>query len=274
MRPVAVIALCAAAWIAVAPASADDGAAKEKKPADPAAPKEADEKDDIPTQDLRAGGDERMRYFVHGPKKDAKEPKTGWRVLYVLPGGDGGEGFKGFVKNIDRQALSDEYLVVQLVAAKWMENQPIVWPTSSVVLKEAKFTTEEFFAAVHKDVTKAYKVDPKRVFALGWSSGGPPVYTLTLREKSPVAGAYVAMSVFKPKELPKLEGGKDKPFFIDHSPDDKTCPFRMAEEARDALKKAGAAVEFVTYEGGHGWKGPLWERLRKGVAHLEKFSGK
>jgi hypothetical protein len=33
-------------------------------------------------------------------------------------------------------------------------------------------------------------------------------------------------------------------------------------------------VEFVTYEGGHGWKGPSWDRLRKGLEHLEKFAGK
>jgi predicted esterase len=89
-----------------------------------------------------------------------------------------------------------------------------------------------------------------------------------------VTGAYLAMSVFKPNELPKLDGAKGKPFFIDHSPDDKTCPFKMAEEARDALKKAGAAVEFVTYEGGHGWNGDLWGRLKKGIEHLTKNASK
>jgi predicted esterase len=263
----------ALALVAGAAALGGDDSPKSRKPP---AGEDAKEKEDpdLPTQDLKAGGDERMRYFVHGPKKDAKQPKDGWRVLYVLPGGTGGDGFKGFVKNIRRQALSDEYLAVQLVAAKWTEEQPITWPTKGVPLKEAKFTTEDFFAAVHKDVTKAFKVDPKFVFALGWSSGGPPVYTLTLGEKSAVQGAYVAMSVFKSAELPKLDGAKGKPFFIDHSPDDKTCPFRMAEEARDALKKAGGVVEFVTYDGGHGWKGAMWDRLKKGVAHLEKNAPK
>ena len=163
---------------------------------------------------------------------------------------------------------------MQLVAPKWIEDQPVIWPTKAVPLKEAKFTTEDFLAAVHKEVTKAHKIDPKYVFALGWSSGGPPVYTIALQDKSPLTGAYVAMSVFKPKEYPKIANAKGKPFFIDHSPDDKTCPFRMAEEARDELKKAGAKVEFVTYEGGHGWKGPIWERLKKGREHLEKNAGK
>jgi len=232
------------------------------------------EDDDLPTQDLRAGGDEKKRYLVHGPKKDSKEPKEGRPVLYVLPGGDGSAEFQGFVKNMRRQALTDEWVEVQLVATKWSEKQEIVWPTAEVREKDAKFTTEEFFAAVHKDVTKAFKIDAKRVFALGWSSGGPPVYTLALQPKSPVTGAYLAMSVFKPNDLPKLDGAKGKPFFIDHSPDDKTCPFRMAEEARDALKKHGAEVEFVTYEGGHGWKGDIWGRMKKGIEHLTKNAPK
>lgn len=259
--------------LAAAVAFAGDDDAKPRKPPEG---EDAKEKEDpeLPTQDLKAGGDEKMRYLVHGPKKDAKQPKAGWRLLYVLPGGDGGANFQGFVKNIRRQALSDEYVEIQLVAPKWDEKQQIVWPTKGLPYAGAKFTTEDFLAAVHKDVTKAYKVDPKYVFALGWSSGGPPVYALALEDKSPVTGAYVAMSVFKPKELPKLAGAKGKPFFIDHSPDDQTCPFRMAEEARDALKKAGASVEFVTYEGGHGWKGAMWDRMKKGIAHLEKNAPK
>jgi predicted esterase len=238
---------------------------------DPAA-KPAD--DDGATQDLRAGGDEKKRYFVHAATKDAKPPKDGFSVLYVLPGGDGGPDFQGFVKNIRKQALDDDWLAVELVAAKWRDDQTIVWPTAALPAKDAKFTTEDFFAAVHKDVTKAFKVDAKRVFALGWSSGGPPVYTLALQPKSPVVGAYVAMSVFKPALLPKLDGAKGKPFFIDHSPDDKTCPFKQAEEARDALKKAGGVVDFVTYEGGHGWQGDLWGRMKKGIEHLTKNAPK
>jgi len=255
-------------------ASADDKPkdGKGAKGEDPAAKPAED--DDLPTQDLRAGGDEKKRYLVHGPKKDSKEPKEGRPVLYVLPGGNGDAEFRTFVKSMLREALTDEWVEVQLVAAKWRDDQTIVWPTKLDQTRDAKFTTEEFFAAVHKDVTKAFKIDAKRVFALGWSSGGPPVYTLALQSKSPVTGAYLAQSVFYPSKLPSLGGAKGKPFFIDHSPDDKTCEFKLAEEARDALKKAGAEVEFVTYEGGHGWKGDIWGRMKKGIAHLTKHAAK
>jgi predicted esterase len=255
----------AASLLAFGVAFAEDGKGEDKKPK---------EDDDLPTQDLRAGGDEKKRYFVHGPKKGSKGPKEGRPVLYVLPGGTGDADFQGFVKNIRREVLADEWVEVQLVSTKWTEKQTIIWPTAKDPAKDAKFTTEEFFAAVHKDVTKAFKIDPKRVFALGWSSGGPPTYTLALQPKSPVKGAYLAMSVFYPSKLPDLDGAKGKPFFIDHSLEDDRCEFKLAEQARDALKKAGAEVELVTYEGGHGWKGDMWGRLKKGIAHLDKHAAK
>jgi predicted esterase len=229
-----------------------------------------DDDPELPIQDLRAGKDDRKRYVVIGPKKGAKEPKDGWRTLFVLPGGDGGPAFHGFVKNIARNVYSDDYLVVQLVSVKWKEGQEIVWPSEAVKLKEAEFTTEAFFDAVHKDLKKARKLDPKFCFTLSWSSGGPVAYRLSLRENSPIVGSHVAMSVFHPKSLPPLSRAKGRAYFIDHSPDDATCPFKQAEEARDALKEAGAKVEFRTYEGGHGWRDDPMKRLREGKAFLEK----
>ena len=58
------------------------------------------------------------------------------------------------------------------------------------------------------------------------------------------------MSVFKPNEY-SLARAKGHAYFIDHSPADTVCPFRMAEEAKDVLTKQGANVKMVTYDGGH-----------------------
>ena len=254
------------------PAKADAGksdAGKAKAAADDPV---KDDDPELPIKDLRAGKDEKKRYVVIGPQKGAKEPKDGWKTLFVLPGGTGGADFHGFVKNVARQVFSDEYLVVQLVAPKWVEKQQIIWPTEGVKLKEAEFTTEAFFLAVHKELAKAHRLDPKRCFTLSWSSGGPAAYRLALMDKTPVTGSYVAQAVFKPNTLPPLKAAKGKAFFLDHSPEDQTCPFRDAETARDDLKKAGAATELVSYEGGHGWHGALWERLKRGREFLEKNS--
>lgn len=236
--------------------------------------KEAAKEDDVPSEDLRAGKDEKKRFFFVGPKKGAKAPKDGWRLAVVLPGGDGGSDFAGFVKNILRNGLSDEYVVAEPVSVKWTEAQEIVWPTKLNPVPEMKFTTEEFVEAVIGEVRKKVKVDGSHVYTLTWSSSGPAAYAISLQEKTQVTGSYVAMSVFVPNRLPALSKAKGRAYFIDHSPQDETCKFHFAEEARDALKKAGAAVEFSTYEGGHGWHGDVYGRIKKGIAFLEKNHGK
>src|SRR5262245_44311504 len=108
----------------------------------------ADDDADVPSQDLRAGKDENKRYFLVGPRKDIKEPKEGFGLLIVLPGGSGDENFHPFVKNIAKNALVETYLVAQPVAVKWTEDQETVWPTAKLKVKGMKFTTEEFVAAV------------------------------------------------------------------------------------------------------------------------------
>jgi predicted esterase len=227
---------------------------------------------DIPFEDLAALGDKAKRYFLIGPKKGAKEPAGGWRLMVVLPGGLGNDEFRPFVTNILRHGLSDDYLVAEPVSVNWTPGKEpsIVWPTRLSTVPGMKFGTEEFVAAVIEDVAKRRKIAKKSVFTLSWSSGGPAAYAISLQEKSPVAGSYIAMSVFRPKFLPPLSRAKGHAYAIDHSPDDEVCPFVMAEEARDALKKEGAKVAFTTYEGGHGWHGDVFGRIRTGVEFLEK----
>jgi predicted esterase len=224
--------------------------------------------DAVPTRDLRAGKDEKKRYFLIGPKEGEKGPAGGFRVLLVMPGGDGGADFRPFVTRIRENALSKDWIVAQMVSVKWKEDQRVVWPTKGNPVDGMEFTTEEFARAVVKDVAKRHPIDERRVCSLSWSSGGPAAYALALADKSPVRGSYVAMSVFKPAELPPLAKAKGHRFLIDHSKTDAVCPFRMAEQARDELGKAGATVRFSTYDGGHGWHGDLFGRLRDGLAWL------
>lgn len=234
-----------------------------------------DDVKDVPSQDLTAGKDEKKRYFLIGPAKDAKEPKGGYGLVVVLPGGSGSADFHTFVKRIFKNAIPDGYLVAQPVAVKWADGQEIVWPTAGNKkdVTSAKFTTEEFVAAVIDDAAARHKLDPQRVFTLSWSSGGPAAYAVALTSKK-VTGSLVAMSVFKPDQLPELKGAKGHPFYLYHSPDDRVCPYRMAEQAEKELGKAGAKVKLVEYEGGHGWRGPLYDDLKAGIEWLERNRAK
>lgn len=216
-------------------------------------------------------GDVNKRYFLTMPEGEA--PSTGYKLLIVLPGGDGSANFRGFVKNIAAKALPPGYIVVQALAPQWTDHpERIVWPTAVDKDPKVTFPTEQFIVELVEEVKAAHPVNPSKVFMLGWSSGGPPSYAAALREGSPVRGAFVAMSVFKPDRLPALDGAKGKAFYMLHSPQD-FIHMRFPEAARDQLAAAGGKTTLTTYEGGHGWKGDVFGNIRAGVEWLEANSG-
>jgi predicted esterase len=188
--------------------------------------------------------------------------------LIVMPGGDGSADFHPFVRRIYKHALGEDFLIAQPVAVQWHPNQKIVWPTRKNKVAGQRFATEDFVNSVVEDVAAKHKLDRNAIFTLSWSSSGPAAYAIALAKKTPVTGSYIAMSVFKPNDLPPLENGKGRVFYIEHSPEDQVCPFRMAEEAKESLEKAGATVHFNTYDGGHGWLGDVFGRVRSGVDWL------
>ena len=224
---------------------------------------------DVPCKSLFAGGDKNKRYFLIGADEQIKTPKEGFALVVVLPGGDGGPDFNPFVKRIYKNSLSKKYLVAQLVAVKWTPNQKIVWPTKKARVEKQKFSTEEFVEAIVKDIEAKYKLNEKHIFTLSWSSGGPAAYAVSLQKEKSVTGSYIAMSVFKPNQLETLEQAARHAYLIEHSPEDKVCPFWMAERAYKSLKENGAKVRLIKYKGGHGWRGDVYGRIRKGIRWLE-----
>lgn len=228
----------------------------------------------VPSVEHKAGGDKNKLYFLIGHDVKKKAPKAGYKLLLILPGAAGGRNFEAFCRRIRKYALGDEWLAVQLVAKRWTEKQGIVWPTDKNKVVKMKFSTEKFIEAVIADVEAKIDLDRKYLFTLSWSSSGPACYAEALRKKSRITGSFIAMSVFKPKYLPPLKNGKKRAFYIYHSKADKICPMWMAEEAVKKLEKAKAKVELATYDGGHGWRGPIWPNIKKGIAWLEKHHAK
>lgn len=213
---------------------------------------------------------EALRYFLIAAEGKLQTPERGYKLLIVMPGGDGSADFLPFVQNIYKNVLDERYLLIQLVAPKWNEEQQIVWPTARDKVRGKEASVEDFVTAVVEDVRKRSRIDDRHVYTLSWSSGGPAAYAASLTNDTPVTGSFVAMSVFKPNQLPGLsKRAKDQRYYILHSQEDKVCPYRMAVSARDTLRDAGAKVEFAEYEGGHGWHGDVFGNLRKGVDWLE-----
>jgi predicted esterase len=224
---------------------------------------------DIRSKKFTLDPQELQYYLIAGAEKRSV-PDDGYNVLIVLPGGDGSADFLPFVKRISKHALDHDYLVIQLLAPKWSENQQVVWPTARDKMRGQKASVEEFVTAAVDDLKTRTRVNDRHVFTLSWSSGGPAAYAASLRRDTPVTGSFVAMSVFKANQLPALRNAKDRAYYILHSPDDMVCPYRMAVTARDTLREAGARVEFAEYEGGHGWHGDPFGNIRRGIDWLEQ----
>ena len=250
----------------------DAAAAAEKKRAEAELEKEFA---GFPCQDLRAGGDDRKRYFLIGPDQAKAAPEGGWKLLLILPGGDGSADFNPVCRRIQRQALPDEFVAAELVAPVWSQDKNrVVWPTSMSGKEGAAFTTEEFIRTVVDDAAKHLKIDRKHVLALGWSSSGPALYTESVQPNSPVTGWFIAMSVFRPNAMPDLANAKGRRYYLLHSPDDKLIRIDTnARVAEQRLKDAGATVTLTEYAGGHGWREDPFGHIRRGVDWLEKPVG-
>ena len=231
----------------------------------------ADDVADIPAVDRRAQNDPYKRYILIGGPADQPAPPEGYKLLLVLPGGPGTPDFHPFVKRIYRNVLSDEYLLAQIVAPEWdrQQAQKLVWPTATNPHSSMKFTTEQFIDAVLDEIDQDYTIDQGYIFVLAWSSSGPATYAIALQPNTRVTGAFVAMSVFKPQTLPPIEDAAGLAFYILHSPQDR-IPIKHAETARDQLRAAGAKTKLTTYEGGHGWRGNVYQNLRDGIRWLQE----
>lgn len=227
-----------------------------------------DDVTDVISEKRQVGKDERKSYFLI-PPIEKKEPQQGFGLLVIIPGGDGSADFHPFIKRIRKNAVPDDFAVAQPVAFKWTDEQDIVWPAGKLKVEKQEFSTEEFVTGVIEDVARLYPIDCSRVFCMGWSSSGPAVYAVALSDQPLVAGCYVAMSVYKPLSLPPLSNSKGLSVYIEHSPEDRICPYWMARKAFEDLKREGARTLLQTYNGGHGWRGNVYERIKSALQWLQ-----
>ncbi|MEM9643656.1 MAG: hypothetical protein AAF989_01575 [Planctomycetota bacterium] len=229
-----------------------------------AAPASSEQASDSPpkTQSFQLESGAWTRFVMIPPAKQAAKPSGGYPVLFVLPGGDGSVEFHPFVRRFSEDALEGRFVVIQLIAPP-----QIVWPTRRSKSRFA--TTEESIVGVLKKLGERGGIDLTQVFALAWSSSGPAVYSALLQDDSPLSGAFIAMSVFRAKDHADLSLAAGKRVHLLHSPEDRTCPYRMAEDAEAQLRAAGAQIELVDYQGGHGWHGDVFANIRAGMDWLQ-----
>lgn len=230
----------------------------------------ADDLDAVRSKRYRIDDNRKLQYLLIGSKQPIETPADGYKLLVVMPGGDGGADFTPFVKRIYLYALEEAYLVIQLLAPEWNKKQVIVWPTADSKVKGMKTSVEEFLNRAVADVDTRTKIDSRHVYALAWSSGGPAAYAASMSEQTPLTGVFAAMSVFKEKRPESLKLASGKAYYILHSEQDKVCPYWMARKASEVLAQNGGKTKLQTYSGGHGWRGDVFGNITTGVKWLEE----
>jgi predicted esterase len=226
---------------------------------------------DVHAERLHVEGNTKMRYFLIGIDKNKPVPDLGYKLLVVIPGGDGSAEFHPFVRRIWKYALdNNNFIVAQPIAVLWESNQRIVWATEKNSVAKKEFSTEKFIESMIEDISKRVKIDSKSINVLSWSSSGMAAYSIALQKKTRVTGFYIAMSVFKPEYLPPLENARGRFFVIQHSPEDRICLFRMAKDAEKQLTEHGAKVKFTESSNGHGWSGDVFRQMRENIDWLQQ----
>lgn len=98
-----------------------------------------------------------------------------------------------------------------------------------------------------------YKLDPKRVFLLGFSEGAFMSAHTAMKSADDIAG-YICIGggldqrLVQPGEMEKLRG---KRILIAHGVHDNVVPFRSGKALSDALETAGVQHDFLPYDGAH-----------------------
>lgn len=223
---------------------------------------------DISSEDIIIGEESKKRYFLIGADNKTSAPLEGYKLVVVMPGGDGSPDFNPFVRRIYKNALGNDYLIAEPVAFKWNFLQRTVWPTYISKQLGQTFSTEEFVEDVIRDVKKRYPINERHIFLIAWSSSGPAAYNIAMQQSTQITGFFIMASVYRPEWHPPLDYVKGRFFRIEHSEEDTVCPYSHAKNAEKELSEKGAIVSFVTYSGGHGWSDDPYGRVRRGIQWL------
>ncbi len=124
-------------------------------------------------------------------------------------------------------------------------------------LAEGVFDEEDLVNRTHElaefveAAVDEYGIDPRRLFAVGFSNGANIAASLLLTYPRLLAGAILlrAMTPFELEMMPELAG---KPVYLAAGRSDQMVPAENTERLAELLREAGAEVTLDWQPGGHG----------------------
>lgn len=116
-------------------------------------------------------------------------------------------------------------------------------------LAEARALVTEMLDALERELG----VDGSRIVLGGFSQGAMLALDVALRTGRPLAGLALMSGTLLAEDewLPLMPKRAGLPVLQSHGRMDPLLPFSIAERLRDELTKAGLAVKFIPFNGGH-----------------------
>ena len=99
------------------------------------------------------------------------------------------------------------------------------------------------------ELPQSLPIDPARLFVLGFSQGAAMALALAAAEPAAVAGTLALSGFWPPVARPEALRGKA--VFVAHGTADPILPLAFGHAVRDALRGAGADLEYREYPLGH-----------------------
>ena len=104
------------------------------------------------------------------------------------------------------------------------------------------------------ELVEAYRVDPTRVYLMGFSQGCAMSLSASLTAPQKVAGVVGMSGRLLPgvtEKMPPSETLRGLPFLIVHGTEDTVLPIAYGHEIRDALQKLPVDLTYQEYRMGH-----------------------
>jgi predicted peptidase len=184
-------------------------------------------------------GDKEAKYVLFVPR-DYDPQKTYPLVLFLHGLGESGtDGKKQATVGLGKAVKEREKTFPAIVVFPQSQNKS--WNASSADAKRA--------LAIVEEVSKEYKVDPKRLYLTGLSMGGIGSWSLVAAMPDKWAAVVPICGRGDPKTASKF---KDVPLWAFHGDKDNAVPVSGSRDMIDALKKAEGNPRYTEYPGvGH-----------------------
>ena len=201
--------------------------------------------------DGRGGGDGPVVILLHGFGAPGNDLVPLWEALHV----PAGTRFVFPVAPLSMNAYFGDSRAWWMLDVERMSREIAAGRVRDLSgeVPEGLVKAREHIIALLDDVERQLEVAPDKIVLGGFSQGAMLACDVALRTDRTLAGLVLLSGTLLARDewMPLMPKRKGFRVIQSHGDSDPILPPSLAEQLRDLLEKAGLAVEWVGFEGGH-----------------------